>query len=234
MDIRFEAVKKKYGSKTVLDISEGSIRHGSVTALIGPNGAGKSTLLNITAGLLEADEGRILYDGKPAFPGKEVTLVFQTPYLISTSVYNNIAYPLRLRGKKEEEINSRVEELMSELDLMHLRRQKAWKLSGGEKQKVALARALSFSPEILLLDEPTANIDPHTTAEIERMLKSIRTKQEITIVTVTHNLAQARRMCDEIIMLHEGNIIEQGSCSKVMYDPENGDTRKFIEGELLL
>ncbi len=234
MDIRFEALKKTYGGKTVLDISEGRIRHGSMTALIGPNGAGKSTLLNITAGLLEADEGKILYDGKTVFPGKEVTMVFQSPYLLSTSVYNNIAYPLRIRGKKEEDIERRAEELMGELGLTNLRKQKAWKLSGGEKQKVALARALSFKPGILLLDEPTANIDPHTTAEIERILFSIRNRQDITIVIVTHNLAQARRISDDVIMLHEGKIIEYGSCSRVLSDPENENTRRFIEGELLV
>ena len=99
---------------------------------------------------------------------------------------------------------------------------------------MALARALSFRPGLLLLDEPTANIDPYTTAEIERLLLSIGEKQEITIVTVTHNLAQAKRMCDEVIMMHKGMIIESGSCAKILKEPENENTRRFIEGELLI
>lgn len=234
MNVRFEALKKTYGQKTVLDISQGGIKHGSRTAIIGPNGAGKSTLLNIIAGLLPASGGTVEYDGSSVIPAGDMTLVFQSPYLISTTVFGNIAYPLKIRGVDEKRIETRVHELMDELNLTGLEKQKAWKLSGGEKQKVALARALSFKPRLLLLDEPTANIDPHTTAEIEKLLLSIGEKQDITIVTVTHNLAQAKRMCDEIIMLHNGEIIEAGACSRVLREPENSNTRRFIEGELLL
>lgn len=234
MNVRFEALKKTYGEKTVLDISHGEIKHGSRTAIIGPNGAGKSTLLNIIAGLLPASGGTVEYDGSSIIPAKDITLVFQSPYLISTTVFGNIAYPLKIRCADEKYIEVRVHELMEELNLTGLEKQKAWKLSGGEKQKVALARALSFEPKLLLLDEPTANIDPHTTAEIEKLLLSIGEKQDITIVTVTHNLAQAKRMCDEVIMLHNGEIIEAGDCSRVLRSPENDNTRRFIEGELLL
>ena len=234
MNVRFEALKKTYGEKTVLDISQGEIKHGSRTAIIGPNGAGKSMLLNIIAGLLPATCGTVEYDGSSIIPAKDMTLVFQSPYLISTTVFGNIAYPLKIRGADEKHIAARVHELMEELNLTGLEKQKAWKLSGGEKQKVALARALSFKPKLLLLDEPTANIDPHTTAEIEKLLLSIGEKQDITIVTVTHNLAQAKRMCDEVIMLHNGEIIEAGNCGRILRSPENDNTRRFIEGELLL
>lgn len=234
MDIVINNLKKKYGGRTVLDIDCGHIKHGSRTAVIGPNGAGKSTLLNIIAGLLSPDEGTVCYDGSLTMPQRDVTMVFQSPYLISTTVAGNIGYPLKLRGEDREHAEQRVYELMEELNLTGLEKQKAWKLSGGEKQKVALARALSFRPGLLLLDEPTANIDPHTTAEIERLLLSIGEKQDITIVTVTHNLAQAKRMCDEVIMMHKGMIIESGSCAKILRDPENENTRRFIEGELLI
>lgn len=123
---------------------------------------------------------------------------------------------------------------MEELNLHKIKKQRPWNLSGGEKQKVALARALSFKPGLLLLDEPTANIDPHTTAEIEKMLIEIGEKEDITVVTVTHNLAQARRMCDQVIMMHAGKIIETGDCENILKKPCNEITRKFIEGELLI
>ncbi len=245
MDIRFENLQKSFDGRKVLDINEGFIKSGSITAIIGPNGAGKSTLLNIIAGLENADSGFIRYGGSAEgaghtqgdsadFPQKDITLVFQKPYLISTTVEKNIAYPMRLRGFDEATIDRRITALLEELNLMPFRKQKSWKLSGGETQKVALARALSFGPRLLLLDEPTANIDPYTTAEIEKLLLSTNEKHNTTIVIVTHNLAQAKRLCSDAIMLHEGQLIESGSCQKMLTAPQNEKTIRFISGELLI
>ncbi|HIU26476.1 MAG TPA: ATP-binding cassette domain-containing protein [Candidatus Copromorpha excrementigallinarum] len=234
MEVLLEALNKTFGEKTVLNIERGRIEHGSRTGIIGPNGAGKTTLLNIIAGILAPTSGRVLYDGEAAFPREEVSLVFQDPYLISSTVEKNISYPLKLRGISGEEAEKRIRPLMEELSLEKLRKQRPWKLSGGERQKVALARALSFRPRLLLLDEPTANIDPYTTAEIERMLLSISGREDITIVTVTHNLAQAKRMCDRIIMMHKGSIADRGSCEDILLNPRKETTRRFVEGELLI
>lgn len=314
MNVTFQNLQKSFDGRKVLDLEQGLIKSGSRTAIIGPNGAGKSTLLRIIAGLEPADSGVLLYGNSAAFPRMDITMVFQKPYLISTTVEKNIAYPMKLRGYEPALIEQRTNELMEELNLTGLRKQKAWKLSGGETQKVALARALSFQPKLLLLDEPTANIDPYTTAEIEKMLLSIgmptdsvpctakggmptrskamngsvksdragnsapnnvsnnyiqkngtlgnnlpnnhtptdctpinmqdnaqkeqkRTqdaKQGTTIVLITHNLAQARRVCDEVMMLHEGKLIEAGPCEKVLLDPQMQETRRFVEGELLI
>ena len=234
VQVTLKALRKRFGEKTVLDIRGGEIEHGSRTAIIGPNGAGKSTLLNIIAGILPATEGEVCYDGKADFPQRDISLVFQTPYLISSTVEKNVGYPLKVRGFSKEQTEERIAPLLEELGLVKLRKQRPWKLSGGERQKVALARALSFRPKLLLLDEPTANIDPHTTAEIERMLLSISEREDITIVTVTHNLAQAKRMCDRAIMMYAGDIIDSGSSTKLLKDPGNDVTRKFVEGELLL
>ena len=206
MNVTFEKLQKSYDGRKVLDIEKGIIKSGSRTAIIGPNGAGKSTLLKILSGLEQADAGIISYDGSSEFPQKDATMVFQKPYLISTTVEKNIAYPMKLRGFSDDEIEKRVTELTEELGLASFRKQKAWKLSGGETQKVALARALSFKPSLLLLDEPTANVDPYTTAEIEKML--ITASEYATIVLITHNLAQAKRVCDEAMMMHEGRVIE--------------------------
>ncbi len=232
MNVTFEKLQKSYEGRKVLDIEKGIIKSGSRTAIIGPNGAGKSTLLKILSGLEQADVGIISYDGNPEFPQMSATMVFQKPYLISTTVEKNIAYPMKLRGFSDDEIEKRITELTEELGLASFRKQKTWKLSGGETQKVALARALSFKPELLLLDEPTANVDPYTTAEIEKML--IKASEYATIVIITHSLAQAKRLCDEAMMLHEGKIIEYGSCIKMLTEPESLETRKFVGGELLL
>lgn len=231
MEITISNLRKSYDGRQVLDVKEGRVRSGSRTAIVGPNGAGKSTLMKIIAGLESPDEGAVLYDGNNQFPQMDVTLVFQKPYLISSTVEKNIAYPMKLRGFSPEQIEKRITELTEELNLTGFRKQKSWKLSGGETQKVALARALSFRPKLLLLDEPTANIDPYTTSEIERMLLSIT---DTTIIMVTHNLAQAKRVCDDIIMLHEGQIVETGRAAEVLTAPTSEKARRFIEGELLI
>lgn len=231
MEITISNLRKSYDGRQVLDAKEGRVRSGSRTAIVGPNGAGKSTLLKIIAGLESPDEGAVLYDGNNQFPQMDVTLVFQKPYLISSTVEKNIAYPMKLRGFSPEQIENRITELTEELNFSGFRKQKSWKLSGGETQKVALARALSFRPKLLLLDEPTANIDPYTTSEIERMLLSIT---DTTIIMVTHNLAQAKRVCDDIIMLHEGQIVETGRAAEVLTAPKSEKARRFIEGELLI
>lgn len=232
MNITFEKLQKSYDGRKVLDIEKGIIKSGSRTAIIGPNGAGKSTLLKILAGLESADSGSLSYDGSAEFPQMDATMVFQKPYLISTTVEKNIAYPMKLRGFSDDEIEKRVTELTEELGLTSFRKQKAWKLSGGETQKVSLARALSFKPKLLLLDEPTANVDPYTTAEIEKML--IKASEYSTIVLITHNLAQAKRVCNEAMMMHEGKVIEFGLCEEVLLRPSSTETRRFVEGELLI
>ena len=232
MNITFEKLQKSYDGRKVLDIEKGIIKSGSRTAIIGPNGAGKSTLLKILAGLESADSGTISYDGSSEFPQMDATMVFQKPYLISTTVEKNIAYPMKLRGFSDDEIEKRVTELTEELGLTSFRKQKAWKLSGGETQKVALARALSFKPKLLLLDEPTANVDPYTTAEIEKML--VKASEYSTIVLITHNLAQAKRVCNEAMIMHEGKVIEFGLCEEVLLRPSSTETRRFVEGELLI
>lgn len=234
MDVRFENLKKSYDGKTVLDIEQGMIRKGRRTAVIGPNGAGKSTFIKIIAGIEKADQGHIWYGNEMQFPKKDVTLVFQKPYLLSTTVEKNIAYPMKLRGWDANAIEQRITELTEALNLTQFRKTKAWKLSGGETQKVALARALVFKPKLLLLDEPTANIDPVTTGEIEQLLMRIGETQETSIVLITHNLAQAKRTCDDVIMFHGGNLIESGLCEDILKKPKKEETARFISGELLI
>ncbi|MFA5635210.1 MAG: ABC transporter ATP-binding protein [Anaerovoracaceae bacterium] len=236
MEIRIEKVKKIYGNRTVLDIEELFVKEGSLLGVIGPNGAGKSTLLNIIAGIERQTEGRLYYGEKRSetIPYREITMVFQSPYLLHTTAEKNISYPLKLRGWQDDAINRRVEELTEELGLVRLRKQKAWTLSAGEMQKVALARALSFRPKLLLLDEPTANIDPATTGELERMMKKINEEEGTTIIIITHNLSQAKRLCQNTALLHKGKLVEAGPASVLLKEPQNPLTKAFINGELLI
>ncbi|MDD2189309.1 MAG: ATP-binding cassette domain-containing protein [Eubacteriales bacterium] len=236
MKLYMENLTKEYEGRKVLDIGKLQIEKGDLCGIIGPNGAGKSTLLNLIAGLIKPTSGRLMYGDEMELtaPQKKITMVFQTPYLMHTTVEKNIAYPLKLRNWSSDRIEARVEELTRELGLTNFRRQKSWKLSGGETQKVALARALSFQPELLLLDEPTANVDPSTTAEIEKMLKRINDTSGTTVILVTHNLVQAKRVCAQAIFLNQGKVVEYGESEKMLKSPEHDLTRRFVAGELLI
>lgn len=234
MRIEIENLKKTYQGIEVLNIERLAVRDGKITAIVGPNGAGKSTLLNLIGNLLEKDEGVIRYDGDKKVPEKNITLVFQEPYLISTTVRKNIAYPMKLRNISREVIEARIRELSKELNLNELLDKRADQLSLGEVQKVALARALSFEPELLLLDEPCASIDPYTTSEIEKILMKMNHRRGTTMIMVTHNLAQARRLADDVILLKKGKLAECCGAERFFVHPENEETKKFVEGELLI
>jgi tungstate transport system ATP-binding protein len=235
MNIKLNHITKQYEGRTALNNVDLLIEQGSFCGIVGPNGAGKSTLLNIIAGLVLPTEGSVLYgeELKEGIPYQEMTMVFQSPYLIRTTAEKNMAYPLKLRNWSEQQISERLDQLITELGLSEQRKQKAWTLSAGEMQKVALARALSFHPRLLLLDEPTANIDPATTEELEKMLLKINREEGTTILLVTHNLAQAKRLCDTVIFLYDGSVVESGDREKLLKSPEQKLTQQFIQGEWL-
>lgn len=235
MRIYLENIIKSYDGRTVLDVDKLCMERGSMSGIIGPNGAGKSTLLSITAGLMKSDAGKLYYGNEmqEQTPYRDMTLVFQSPYLIRTTVWNNIAYPLKLRGWNSSEIEARVTELAAELHLTGFLKQKSWKLSGGELQKAALARAISFHPKLLMLDEPTANADPATTAEMEAILSKINQNEGTTVLLITHNLVQARRLCRDIIFINQGKVIEQGAADALLKNPRHELTKRFVAGELL-
>jgi tungstate transport system ATP-binding protein len=240
MNLRWSGLTRAYGEKTVLDLCPGGIEKGRITGIIGPNGAGKSTLLNIIAGLDKPDSGRVLYgtDGEGRYceeiPRERITLLFQQPYMLHTTVEKNIAYPLKLRKTPLAEIRRRTDELLKEMGLAALAKQNARRLSGGEAQKTAFARALSFNPELLLMDEPTSNIDNTTTADIEALLMRAKAGGGVTMVIAGHNLPQIRRLCDDIIFMNRGIIVETGPASAILANPRDPVTRTFIEGGLLI
>lgn len=210
MKIQGENLIKVYGDKKVLHIESLTIEKGKITGIIGPNGSGKSTLVNIIAGLDEDYQGKILYDGKEI--NKEIrdrmTLVFQKAYLFKRSVYKNIAYPLKIRNESKVNIEKKVLHMLELLEIEDLKTKMGNKLSGGETQKVALARALIFNPRLIFLDEPTSNIDPEYILHMEKAIIKHNKENKGTIVIVTHNIEQAERLCHRIIKLERGKVID--------------------------
>lgn len=234
MKVELKSIKKCYGEQIVLDVPDICLPSEKIIAIVGPNGAGKSTFLNIVADLLEPDTGEVLYDEKREVPSSKITLVFQKPYLLTTTVKENILYPMKLRHFSQEKMKEQLEEVTKKLRLSQLLNKKANQLSLGEMQKVALARALVFEPDLLLLDEPCASLDPYTTLEMEQALKTMNEQKKTTIYFVTHNLAQAKRLADFVILIHQGRIEECSSKDTFFYHSEHSKTKAFIEGELLL
>ncbi|MBC8590991.1 ATP-binding cassette domain-containing protein [Wansuia hejianensis] len=209
MDIQIKNLKKYYGENQVLDIESLAIKKQRITGIIGPNGCGKTTLLNIIAGLDKEYLGNINYNNKKI--NKEIvsnmTIVFQKPYLFRRSVYDNIEYPLKIRGIDRQKSKPLVEDIMKRLEIEDLRDKKAHRLSGGESQKVALGRALVFNPKLLLLDEPTSNIDPEYIVTMESEIKKFNRENKGTVIIVTHNIEQSKRLCDNIIGMENGRVV---------------------------
>lgn len=233
MNIDFKNVVKNYGEKFELNITDYKFKKGRIYGIIGPNGAGKSTMLKIIGNLEELHSGDILYDEKALSTEilKKMTYLTQKPYLFSTTVFNNIAYPLKFRKYKRSDIDYLVNKTMKEFQIEDLSQQLATSLSGGEAQKVALARALVFQPELLLLDEPTANIDPNSIEQIEKIILKNNREKNTTILFITHNVGQAKRICEEIVFVDKGRIIESGKTESVLFKPKTFEAKRYLSLE---
>ncbi len=231
---QLQRVKKAYNGRVVLDVDGLAIGRGEVLALVGPSGSGKSTLLRLLNFLEPPTAGALTFDGRPAgndLPLSErrrVTAVFQRPALLRRSVAANVAYGLRLRGQKlpPEETAA----WLDRLGLAHLARQSALKLSAGEAQRVALARALVLRPDVLLLDEPTANLDPYNISLIERLVAEARAETGLTVAWVTHDIFQARRVADRVAFLLAGrDEVVSSELGQQLYDSYSGPKWLHVE-----
>lgn len=238
--LELSGVTKSY-DREVLKVDRLTLTRGSIYGIIGPNGAGKSTLLRIINLLTPSESGKILYHGKPAPPNgserlvlqRRMALVFQKTLLFKDTVWNNVAYGLKARGYPHREIAERVETLLEQIGMSDLTFRRAETLSGGEAQRVAIARAVVFEPELLLLDEPTANLDPGNIELIEEMITRLARTRDITVVMVTHNVFQARRIADQVIFINQGRIVEMGPTEKIFTAPDHLITRQFVEGRMV-
>jgi tungstate transport system ATP-binding protein len=232
--LQLENVEKSYGSIKALEDINLEVVGGKTITLLGVNGAGKSTLLRVIAGLEKRDKGNILLDGQD-INGKKLrqiaTLVFQKTVMFNRSVYGNLAYGLKTRGKKDHEIKEKIGQELLAVGLGNFEKRKARKTSGGEQQRISLARAFLLNPQILLLDEPTANLDPNSATIIERAIVN-RTKEKSIIILATHNLSQAKRLANEVVHIYDGKIVEIASPEEFFTNPRSEITRKFINGEL--
>ena len=232
--LTIQDLQKTFHTVKALQSLSLSLEGGNIVALIGVNGAGKSTLLRIIAGLEKPDKGCILFNGESVTDGKlrqMSTLVFQRTAMFSRSVYANLAYGLRIRHQSETEIRQKVTEALIAVGLKSFEKRKAKKTSGGEQQRISLARALLLDPKILLLDEPTANLDPNSSRIIEKTIRA-RKNDDTIIVVATHNLGQAKRLADVVVHIHDGKIIEAAKTKDLFEKPQNEITRKFVHDEI--
>lgn len=223
--LSLRGITKKYGEITALNGVDLEILEGDLLAVIGPNGAGKTTLLRIMAGLETPTEGEIIYKGEKLTADnldlirRNCTMVFQKTVFFNTTVFDNVAYGLRVRGIPEKEIKALVSEVLELVKLRGYEKRQARRLSGGEQQRVALARALVLKPEILLLDEPTANLDPKTTGIIEEVINYANREWKTSIVVATHNLFQAHKIAKRAVLLLNGQIVERGTLEEILFKP---------------
>lgn len=231
--IELKGISKSYGSVRALENVNLRIERGEIFAIVGHSGAGKTTLLRILALLEKPDSGEYYYKGKIANDNcrREITMVFQKPVMFSGSVFSNVAYGLKIRKYSREEIEKRVKEALKLVNLEGFEGHNAKRLSGGEQQRVAIARAIAINPEVLIMDEPTANLDLVNAAIVEKVIEKI-SKKGTTVILATHNLFQSRRLSERVAHIFSGRIVEVSKTEEFFENPKTEISRKFINGEL--
>jgi tungstate transport system ATP-binding protein len=225
------------GGVRLLDGISARIPRGSKTVVLGPNGSGKSLFLRLCHGLLQPTDGRVRWSGLR--PGDRQdgarhrqAMVFQHPILLRRSALANVTYALSARGVPYRRRRKMAEEALERMGMLALARRSARVLSGGEQQRLALAGAWALHPEVLFLDEPTANLDPAATRAVEEAIAGFHTNGT-TIVMTTHDLGQARRLADEVLFLFKGRLLEQTPAEEFFRRPRSAEAQAFVAGELV-
>jgi tungstate transport system ATP-binding protein len=208
-----------------------TVGRGTCTLILGANGSGKSTLLRVLHGLLTPSAGTIAWGGSPRRPSGQA-MVFQRAVLLRRSAAATIRYALELAGVRGTEADTRIDDALAEVGLRALADRSARVLSGGEQQRLALARAWALRPEVLFLDEPTASLDPKASRAVEDIVRVIHARGT-TIVMTTHNLAQAKRLASDVVFLQEGRLVEQSPSQGFFNEPRTSEAAEFLEGERL-
>lgn len=229
MDIYVRKAYKDYNKLRVLDIDYLDLKKGYIYSIMGLNGSGKTTLMECIAGINSLTCGTITYGDNRGIEDvrHDISIMMQKPYMFDDSVINNIARGLKFRRFKKEDIKVRVEKYLSYFDMKDLLYKNAKKLSGGEAAKTALLRTAVLETNIVLLDEPTASMDMESTIWAEKLIKDMAVLDR-TIIIVTHDLYQAKRIADYIIFMDKGRVIEMGEKNKVLQNPENELVRQIL------
>ncbi len=232
LPLRVEDASFAAGGRTIIAPLSLEIAAGPCTIILGANGAGKSVLMRLMHGLLAPTSGRMRWsESDPGHVRRQQAMVFQRPVMLRRSALANVAYALAAAGVPAEEREPRAKEALREVGLLQVAHRPARVLSGGEQQRLALARAWALHPEVLFLDEPTASLDPSATREIETVIKAFDAAGT-KIIMATHNLGQARRLGDEVIYLHQGRVLERAPVEQFLSQPGTAEAAAFIKGEL--
>lgn len=231
LPIETRGLTLRAGDRTLIDGIDLALRGAGISVVMGANGAGKSLLLRLLHGLISPSAGEISIGGAQLDAPQRArqAMVFQTPVLLRRSVAANVDFGLRARGRRDRAFR---DALLAHVDLADRASLPARSLSGGEKQRLALARALATEPATLFLDEPTASLDPASVAKIEAIVRASRacgTK----IVFVTHDIAQARRLADDVLFLHRGRLVEHAAAARFFDRPDAAVARDYLAGRLL-
>ena len=233
---------QRYGERDILKNINLRVERGEVFALIGPTGAGKTTLLRLIDLIDTPTSGKIFFNGADMTVSEKARLearrrmafVLQKPLVFNMSVYDNIAYGLRWRGVGRSHVREKVSSILEMVGLADYKSRNARTLSGGEVQRVAIARAIAIKPEVLLLDEPTANLDPVSASRIEELITGIIKRDAITVIMATHDMAQGQRLADRISVLIDGEIVQTGGLRDVFTSPKNREVAEFVGMENIL
>jgi len=235
--IRIEGLHMIFGEKEVLKDINLRILRGEIFALVGPSGSGKTTFLRLLNFFERPEKGNLRFNGMETSGiiniRRRMSLLFQTPAIFNRSVFDNVAYGLKVRNIDKKTFEKKVIEALGIVGLSGLENQKARTLSGGEAQRMAFARAIVYDPEVLLLDEPTANLDPANVMKIEEIIKRIRNERETTILLATHNIPQVRRIADRVGILINGELIEVNTKDAIFKYPEDKRSEAFLKGEMI-
>lgn len=230
LPIQFEGVSFTAGATSILRDVTLSITPGPPTVLLGPNGSGKTTLLKLAMGLLAPVAGKIRYAGREHLSRRRHAFVFQKPVMLRRTVARNVAFALKAAGRSPEA--GVVSQLLVSVGLEPLAERAARRLSGGEQQCLALARALARDPEVLFLDEPTASLDPAATKSVEDIIARTAAGG-VKVVMATHDLGQARRIAGDVVFLAAGRLVEQAAAASFFNEATNEEAKRFLAGELV-
>jgi tungstate transport system ATP-binding protein len=232
LPIVFDRVSVTAGATRILDGLSLSLGAGAPTLLIGPNGSGKTTLLRVAMGLIRPTAGRITWAERDTPPARQA-IVFQRPAMLRRSAASNVRYALKVARVARDTHERRIADLLALVGLAGMADRPARRLSGGEQQRLALARALARDPQVLFLDEPTASLDPAATKAMEEVIRAVAARG-IKVVMSTHDLGEARRLAGDVVMLHRGQIVETAPAAQFFSAPRSKEAASFLAGELLL